>query len=171
MLFAPIHVIFLELIMGPTCSIIYENEPLDEKYLKNPSDSSNKNLLRGSELWLTVLQGLMITTGCIVAGYFAKNAGGSEENIRAYIFSTLIFSNIFLTLVNRSFKENIFKTIQIKNRLIPIIIGISALLLLLINYIPFLSAIFMVTQLTPQELLLPLMVGLISTLWIEVFKK
>ncbi len=171
MLFAPIHVIFLELIMGPTCSIIYENEPLDEKYLKNPSDSSNKNLLRGSELWLTVLQGLMITTGCIVAGYFAKNAGGSEENIRAYIFSTLMFSNIFLTLVNRSFKENIFKTIQIKNRLIPIIIGISALLLLLINYIPFLSAIFMVTQLTPQELLLPLMVGLISTLWIEVFKK
>lgn len=171
MLFAPIHVIFLELIMGPTCSIIYENEPLDEKYLKNPSDSSSKNLLKGSELWLTVLQGLMITAGCIVAGYFAQNAGGSEENIRAYIFSTLIFSNIFLTLVNRSFKENILKTIQIKNRLIPIIIGISAVLLLLINYIPFLSTIFMVNQLTPQELLLPLLVGLISTLWIELFKK
>ena len=157
--------------MGPTCSIIYENEPLDEKYLKNPSDSSSKNLLKGSELWLTILQGLMITTGCIVAGYFAKTAGGNEENIRAYIFSTLIFSNIFLTLVNRSFKENIFKTIQIKNRLIPIIIGISAVLLLLINYIPFLSVIFMVSQLAPQELLLPLMVGLISTLWIEFFKK
>ncbi len=171
MLFTPIHVIFLELIMGPTCSIIYENEPLAEKYLSKPSDSSNKNLLKKSELWLTILQGLIITLGCVVAGYFAKTKGGGEENIRAYVFSTLIFSNIFLTLVNRSFKVNILKTIQIKNRLIPLIIGISSLLLLLINYIPFLNTIFMINRLTPKEFLLPLIIGLISTLWIELFKK
>lgn len=171
MLFTPIHVIFLELIMGPTCSIIYENEPLSEKSLMKPSDASSKNLLKMSELWLTILQGIVITTGCVVAGYLAKTSGGVEETIRAYVFSTLIFSNIFLTLVNRSFTENILKTISIKNRLVPLIIGISLLLLLLINYLPFLNNIFKVAQLTPREFLWPLLIGMISTLWIEPFKK
>ena len=171
MLFTPIHVIFFEIIMGPTCSIIYENEPVDVKSLAKPSDSSNKNLLKQSELWLTVLQGLIITTGCVIAGYYAKFQGGEEEYIRAYVFSTLIFSNIFLTLVNRSFRENILKTIQLRNRLIPLIIGISVILLLLINYIPFLNDIFMISRLSPKEFLIPLIIGLLSTIWIELFKK
>ena len=171
MLFAPIHVIFLELIMGPTCSIIYENEPLPEESLMKPSDTSDKNLLKQSELWLTIVQGFIITAGCVVAGYIAQSSGGGEETIRAYVFSTLLFSNIFLTLVNRSFTENILKTIRLKNRLIPLIIGISVLLLLLINYLPFLNDIFKVDQLTPSELIWPLLIGFISTLWIEFFKK
>lgn len=171
MLFTPIHVIFFELIMGPTCSIIYESEPLPEKSLMKPSDNSNKNLLKRSELWLTILQGLMITIGCVVAGYLAKTSGGGEETIRAYVFSTLIFSNICLTLVNRSFSENILKTILLKNRLIPMIIVISLLLLGLINYLPLLNTIFKVAQLSPREFFWPLVIALISTLWIEFFKQ
>ncbi len=171
MLFAPIHVIFLELIMGPTCSIIYENEPLPEESLMKPSDTSDKNLLKQSELWLTIVQGLIITAGCVIAGYIAQTSGGGEETIRAYVFSTLLFSNIFLTLVNRSFTENILKTIRLKNRLIPLIIGISFLLLLIINYLPFLNDIFKVDQLTAKELIWPLLIGFISTMWIEFFKR
>lgn len=171
MLFTPIHVIFLELIMGPTCSIIYENEPMRKSSLLKPLDNSSKNLFTPSELWLTILQGLILTAGCVFAGYLAKTTAGGEENIRAYVFGTLIISNIFLTLVNRSFKENILKTIRIKNPFIPIIIGISILLLAMINYIPFLNSIFKVNSLAFQELLLIIVVGLISTLWIELFKK
>lgn len=171
MLFTPIHVIFLELIMGPTCSIIYENEPMRQSSLLKPLDNSSKNLLKQSELWLTILQGVIITIGCLIAGYIAQVNGGGEEIIRGYIFSTLIISNIFLTLANRSFKENIFKTIQIKNRYIPIIIGISVSLLLLINFVPFLNTIFMVNSLGFQELVIIIAIGLISTLWIEFFKK
>lgn len=170
MLFTPIHVIFLELIMGPTCSIIYENEPLDNKKLLTPSDSSNKYLINNSELFLTIIQGLLITVGCLLAGYVSKISGGGEESIRAFIFNTLLFSNIFLTLANRSFQENILKTIKIRNRYIPIIIGISVLFLLTINYIPFLNVIFMVEVIPIQNLMIPIFIGLISTLWVEFFK-
>lgn len=170
MLFTPIHVIFLELIMGPTCSIIYENEPAHEKSLLKPSDASNKNLLRLFELWITVIQGLIITAGCIFAGFIAGNSGG-EETIRAYVFSTLIFSNMFLTLSNRSFSKHIFKTLQIKNRLIPVILGISLILLILINYLPLLSTLFKIEQLEISEFFWPMVIAMISTLWIEPFKK
>jgi Ca2+-transporting ATPase len=171
MLFTPIHVIFLELIMGPTCSIIYENEPLPEESLMEPTGTSNKNLLKQSELWITILQGLMLTMGCIVAAFISKTNDGSEETIRAYVFATLIISNIFLTLVNRSFSENILKTIRLKNRFIPLIIGISIILLLLINYFPLLNKIFNLKPLTLQEFFWPFVIAFISTLWIEPFKK
>jgi Ca2+-transporting ATPase len=171
MLFTPIHVIFLELIMGPTCSIIYENEPSHEKSLMKPTDTSNKTLLERPELWITILQGLIITMGCVVAGFLAKTHEGDAETIRSYVFFTLIISNIFLTLVNRSFSENILKTIRLKNRFIPLIIGISILLLLLINYFPILNKIFNLKSLTLQEFFWPFVIAFISTLWIEPFKK
>jgi Ca2+-transporting ATPase len=171
MLFTPIHVIFFELIMGPTCSIIYENEPISEKNLLKTIDSSGKNLLIGSELSLTIFQGLMITGGCVLAGYYAFNIGSNPETVRTYVFSTLIFANIFLTLANRSFKENIFKTIKIKNRLIPVIISISLILLLLINFLPFLNLVFKINSLNLVNFIVPMVIGMISTLWIEFFKK
>ncbi len=171
MLFTPIHVIFLELIMGPTCSIIYENEPLKEKSLLKPSESKNKNLLRGDETRITVIQGLVITAGCILAGYLAVWKGGGDEYIRTYVFTTLIFSNIFLTLANRSFTENIFQTLKIKNPLIPIIIGISLIILLLINFLPFMNTLFMTVPLSPSDFLWAIIISLISTLWIEFIKK
>jgi Ca2+-transporting ATPase len=170
MLFAPVHVIFLELIMGPTCSIIYENEPYDERYLTQPSQSSNDRLFNPSELRITILQGLVITIGCLLAGYFAFNEGKNNESVRAYIFSTLIFSNIFLTLVNRSFRTHIWHTLKRKNKLIPIIIMISTFLLLMIHYILFLNGVFMIQSLTFAELSVPLLFGAVSTLWIEFFK-
>lgn len=170
MLFAPVHVIFLELIMGPTCSIIYENEPYDEKYLGQPSLSSQTQLFKASELRITILQGLLITLGCLIAGYYAFESGGDHETIRSYVFSTLLISNIFLTLVNRSFRKKIWQTIRRKNPLIPIIIGISVIMLGLIHLIPFLNKVFMIQPLTILELTVPLLLAAICTTWIEFFK-
>ena len=170
MLFAPVHVIFLELIMGPTCSIIYENEPTIEQDLKQPIELGNKNLLKSTQLWVTILQGIVITLGCLIAGYYADSKGFDEFTIRTYIFTTLVFSNIFLTLVNRSFSHTIIQTIQRKNKLIPLIISISVVLLLLILYTPTLNQLFNVSSLTLNEFYPLLVIAFISTIWIEPFK-
>ena len=170
MLFAPVHVIFLELIMGPTCSIIYENEPTIERDLKQPVRFGSNNLLKSSQLWITILQGIVITLGCLIAGYYGKTNGLDEFAIRTYIFTTLVFSNIFLTLVNRSFSHTIIQTIQRRNKLIPLIISISVVLLLLILYTPALNQLFDVSSLTLKEFYPLLVIAFISTIWIEPFK-
>ena len=170
MLFSPIHVIFLELIMGPTCSIIYENEPTPQRDLMKPA-SPNQNLMEISQLRLTVLQGLLITVGCVLIGYYGFYTGVDELKLRTYMFSTLIFSNIFLTLFNRSFTSSVLQTMQRKNNLIPIIIGISMALLLIILYTPVSNKLFGVVPLTISEFLLCLFVAFISTSWIELIKK
>lgn len=170
MLFTPVHVIFLELIMGPTCSIIYENEPANLKELTKPIAQNQKGLFKHKELMLTIVQGLAITLGCILTGYFAMRSGYGATQMRTYVFSTLIFSNIFLTLVNRSFTQSIFETIRMKNRLVPMIVFISLGLLLLIVYLPFAQSVFEVSPIVPIAFLLPLTIAFVATFWIELLK-
>ncbi|HAY35202.1 MAG TPA: cation-translocating P-type ATPase [Ignavibacteria bacterium] len=169
-LFTPIHVIFLELIMGPTCSIIYENEPAQKDELMKPADSANKNLLKTSQLLITIVQGLMITLGCVLIGFYGSYMEFDDVKIRTLIFSTLIISNIFLTLLNRSFTNTIFVTIRRKNKLIPLIISLSLLFLLLILNVPFLNNLFDMSPLKADEFLLPVMTAFASTFWIEPIK-
>ncbi|MBK8983080.1 MAG: cation-translocating P-type ATPase [Ignavibacteria bacterium] len=169
-LFTPIHVIFLELIMGPTCSIIYENEPPQKEELMKPADSANNNLLRTSQLVITIIQGLMITLGCVLIGLYGNYMEYDDVKIRTLIFTTLIISNIFLTLLNRSFTKTIFETIRRKNKLIPFIIFLSLMLLLLILNIPFLNDLFEMSPLRADEFLLPVLTAFFSTFWIEPIK-
>ena len=170
LLFSPIHVIFLELIMGPTCSIIYENEAVPERYLRSPKKTGNVKFLEWSELWITCLQGLVITLACVMAGYFAGKSGLDEFKIRSYVFTTLIFSNVFLTLVNRSFVTNIFNTITWRNNLIPLIVFLAVFLLLVILNVPAVAALFKVAPLQLQEYGYLILLAFIATFWIEPFK-
>ncbi|MBK7342705.1 MAG: cation-translocating P-type ATPase [Saprospiraceae bacterium] len=170
MLFAPIHVIFLELIMGPTCSIIYENEPIRQATRIRPADSVRKNLLTQPELMLTILQGVLITLACVLAGYWTARQGGSETMIRTSVFSTLILSNIFLTLANRSFTVTIKETIRWSNTLIPWIIGASLMIWLSMLYVPYISNIFQLSPPHPSDLIIPFILALAGTLWVEIWK-
>ena len=116
-LFSPVHVIFLELIMGPTCSIIYENEPIDPNAMMLPPRKMRNTFFTARQLWISIfLQGLLITLGCMGMGYIFMS-GGDAGMVRTVIFITLLFSNIFLTLVNRSFEFPVWVTMRYKTTL------------------------------------------------------
>ena len=166
--FTPIHVIFLELIMGPTCSIFFEREPVEASYL-NAVNPGAKSLFNRNELLITVLQGLMITAGTLGLYYFFMRQS-SLEVTRAMVFNTLLFSNIFLTFTNRSFRENIIKTIRYKNNLAPYILIISLAFLALINLVPAVRQLFGLSILSLQEFIICFCVGLVSVTWFELYK-
>lgn len=112
--FSPIHVIFLELIMGPTCSIIFEREPIEaDSMLKQPR-KMNTSFFSFRELSLSIIQGLIITMACLSLGYYFMANNSNETFVRTIIYTTLIFSNLFLTLVNRSFQYSVFTTLRYK---------------------------------------------------------
>src|SRR5690606_16848807 len=99
-IFTPVHIIFLELIMGPTCSIVYENEPLEEKSMEQPPRKTTDTFLTWRELSISILQGLAITAGVLAVYQYAVSSGLNEDTTRTMVFTTLIAANIFLTLVN-----------------------------------------------------------------------
>jgi len=169
-IFSPVHVIFLELIMGPTCSIIYENEPMEPGTMQRPPRKAGATFLSLRQLTVSILQGLMITAGCLGIGYYYMQQGGGETVVRTVIFITLLFSNIFLTLVNRSFFYSVIKTATYKNSLVPIIIGLTLLFMAAFVYVPFVRNLFMLSVLPVSEVAVCIAVAIGGTLWIEVWK-
>ncbi|MDO8993950.1 MAG: HAD-IC family P-type ATPase, partial [Daejeonella sp.] len=137
-IFTPVHVIFLELIMGPTCSIIFENEPIEPDSMNKAPRKLSTSFFSFNELSMSIMQGLVITGVCLGLGYYYMENEHTIAEVRTIIYSTLILSNIFLTLSNRSFYYSVLTTIQYKNILIPLILSASLIILLLsIYFTPF----------------------------------
>lgn len=169
-IFTPLHVIFLELIMGPTCSIIYENEPLEKNMMNQPPRPFTSTFFNWSELGTSIIQGLAITGGLLVIYQYAYHQYHEEMITRTMVFTTLIVANICLTLVNRSFYYSVLSTMRYRNNLVPAIISMTLLLTSGFIYMKPLSAFFKFTSLQADQLLISVVVGATSVLWYEVVK-
>ncbi|WP_300485815.1 cation-translocating P-type ATPase [Flavobacterium sp.] len=169
-IFSPVHVIFLELIMGPTCSIIYENEPMEANSMNRKPRPFSSTFFNWKELFTSIIQGLGITAGIIVVYQFAVHNGYSENATRTLVFTTLIIANIFLTLVNRSFYYSVIRTLRYKNNMITGIILLTLVLLGMMLFIPPLTSFFEFEKLPLQSLALSSAVGFLSVIWFELVK-
>jgi Ca2+-transporting ATPase len=125
-IFSPVHIIFLELIMGPTCSIVFENEPVEPHLMKLKPRNASSSFFSGSDMLLSVLYGLAITACCLGLGFYLFEVDHfSEGETRSAIYATLIFSNLFLTLSVRTKHYSFFANLFRANNLIPIVFAIS----------------------------------------------
>ncbi|SDF41288.1 cation-translocating P-type ATPase [Cellulophaga baltica] len=169
-IFSPTHVILLELIMGPTCSIIYENEPLEKNTMLQKPRLLTDTFFKLKELLTSIIQGLAITVGTLAIYQYGIHTDYSEDTTRTMVFLVLIIANIGLTLVNRSFYYSILTTLKYKNNLVPLIIGITVLITAALLFIPPFTRFFQFSTLTILQVLGAILTGLISVLWYELVK-
>ena len=169
-IFSPVHIIFLELIMGPTCSIIYENEPMEKNTMLQKPRPFTSNFFNWKELTTSIIQGLFITAGSLGIYQYAVNQGLNETITRTMVFAVLISANIFLTLVNRSFYYSVFTTMKYKNNLVLLIILLTIAITVSLFYIPVFSSFFLFSPLQVPELLLCIGTGFASVIWYEIIK-
>ena len=169
-IFTPVHVILLELIMGPTCSIIYENEPMEKNTMIQKPRPFSKTFFSWRELTTSVIQGLAITAGTLTVYQIAVSNHLNENTTRAMVFTTLIAANIFLTLVNRSFYFSALTTLKYKNNLVGLIIGITIALTGVLLYLDPFTAFFQFESLTSDQLWISIGIGFISVTWYELVK-
>ena len=169
-IFSPIHVIFLEIIMGPTCSIIYENEPLEKNTMSQKPKALTATFFKWSELSISIIQGLVISAGTLFVYQYSVINGYSEELTRTMTFTVLIGANIFLTLINRSFYYSILTTLKYRNNLVLIIIFITISLVGLMLYIKPLTSFFNFETLNVLQLLTCIAISFVSVIWFEIIK-
>jgi Ca2+-transporting ATPase len=167
---SPVHVIFLELIMGPTCSIIYENEPMEKNAMARQPRAFTKTFFSTRELGTSIVQGLVISIGTLAVYQFSVNQGNNEAVTRTMIFVTLISANIFLTIVNRSFYYSILTTLTYKNNLLLTIICITVALTGALLYIPALNNFFEFERIDGRQLAVAATTGYVSVIWFEIVK-
>jgi len=169
-IFSPLHVILLELVMGPTCSIIYENEPAEANTMQRGPRPLTSTFFNIKELIISILQGIAITFGVLSIYQWSVHNQWDENSTRSLVFLTLMTANVVLTLVNRSFYYSLLVTLRYKNVLIPIIVGITVFLVALLFVIPSLRYLFSFELITFFQLITCVSIGSVSVLWFEGVK-
>ncbi len=169
-IFSPIHIIFLEIIMGPTCSVIYENEPMEKNTMFQKPKALTTTFFNWKELSISIIQGLMITAGVLFVYQYSVMNGYNEALTRTMTFTVLITANIFLTLINRSFYYSILTTLKYKNNMVLFIIFITIAIVGLILFVKPLTTFFEFETLNSLQLLTCIGIGFISVIWFEIIK-
>ncbi|MDO9037529.1 MAG: cation-translocating P-type ATPase C-terminal domain-containing protein, partial [Lutibacter sp.] len=124
----------------------------------------------GKELMTSIIQGLAITVGVLFIYQYAVNQGFNIAIVRTMVFTALIASNIFLTLVNRSFYYSIFTVMKYKNNLVLLIIGITVFTSGLLVYVTPLANFFKFESLNTMQLLISIAIGFLAVIWYEAVK-
>ncbi len=166
----PAHVVFLELIIDPACSIVFESEPAEENVMKRPPRDPNESVFGKTLILLSFLQGFF--TFLVVLGVFkiALYIGQGETGARTLSFASLIVANICLILTNRSWSKGIIASFTATNRsLVWVIAGAMAFLCLAI-YVPFIQKIFHFGVLHTIDIVICLAAGVWSVVWFELIK-
>jgi len=156
--------------MGPTCSIIYENEPMEKNTMSQKPRALSNTFFNWKELTTSIIQGLMITVGTLTAYQYAVHQFLDEATTRTIVFTVLIAANIILTLVNRSFYYSFFTTLKYKNNLVLLIILITIAITGFLIFVPVLTQFFGFAQLTLIQILIAIGIGSCTVIWYELIK-
>lgn len=167
----PVHIVLLELIIDPTCSIVFEGEEAEPYIMDQPPRSPNEPLLTKVMAVKVILQGLVMFAAAFVPFHYLVDSGISVEIARSFSLMTLIVSNVVLVLVNRSNTQYLYKVFKEPTNKARLYINSLALVMIFaIVYIPGLQSIFKTAAMEPAMLLVSLLLGVIATGWWEVVK-
>ena len=169
-IFAPVHILFLELIIDPACSIVFEAEPEEVDVMRHPPRLAGKPLFGTRVVAVSLLQGLSILLILVGVYFAALSLDRGEGEARALTFTTLVVANLALIFANRSWSRTILDTLRSPNPALWWVTGSAIAFLLLALFVPGLRGVFHFARLHAADLALCLAAGGISILWFEGLK-
>ncbi len=165
----PLHIAFLELVIDPACSLVFEDEPSEADVMQRPPRDASAALLAGTALWLALLQGAGVLLVVLAASAWGVERM-SENAARTFAFVTLVSANLALIFSNRSATASLWALMFRRNRTLWLVTGLTLALLALVLYVPALAQLFLFGTLAPPELMLALALGMAAVFWFEAIK-
>lgn len=166
----PVHIVFLELIIDPTCSIVFEAEKEEDNIMNRPPRHKDERLFTKKTLFLSLLQGVVVLGIVLLVYLNALYRGLGEEEVRTLTFTTIVIANLLLILTNRSWSETIIRTIRTPNKAMGWVFAGTTISLMLILFVPALMDLFRFAPVPASDLLICVLAGGVSVLWFEVYK-
>jgi Ca2+-transporting ATPase len=170
MILFPVHIVFLELIIDPACSVVFEAEPAEKDAMRRPPRSPKERLFSRRSLVASAIQGLAAFG--IMFGVFqaALALGQSFAEARTLSFITLIVSNLCLILSNRSWSQSMISSLKVPNTALLWVVGGAVAFLALVVYVPGLRGLFHFAPMHPVDLTIALAAGTVGVVWFELVK-
>jgi Ca2+-transporting ATPase len=165
----PAHIAFLELIIDPACSTVFEAEPEEKNIMDRPPRSLKERLFGRKNFFYSFLQGLSVLAAVVfVFLWFYQGNPANDDQARTLSFATLVIANILLILVNLSGSSSVIKTLRRKNKAFWFVMTGALLSLVCIVVIPPLQNLFHFSPISPTDFILAAFVGFIAVIWFKV---
>jgi P-type Ca2+ transporter type 2C len=171
LVFWPLHIAFLEMVIDPVCSIVFEAEGEETDTMRRPPRHPSAPLFTASFVVWSLLQGALVLA--LVAGLFVMALRQSlpEPDARALAFAALVATNLGLVLVNRSLGASVFTTLARPNAALWWVVAATAAILTGVILFPPARELFHFGPLHGDDIVVALACGLASLLLLELAKK
>jgi len=167
---APVHIVFLELIIDPACSIVFEAEPEEAGAMERPPRRPDAPLFSLRTLLLSLLQGATVFLAVAAVYALSLQRGLGIDEARALTFTTLVIGNLGLILINRSWSSTLLASLRIRNTALWKVVGGTLGFLACVLYVPGLRNMFGFAYLHAGDVLLAFAASAAGVAWFEWFK-
>jgi len=171
LILGPVHIAFLELIIDPSCSIVFEAEEEEADIMRRRPRSSSESLFQRRFIWTSLLQGAGMLAVSLAIFAVAYSRGQGETDARALTFTSLVLMNLALIATDRSRSLSVWKNLRRPNPAMWWVTGSALLLLALVLYVPWLRSLFHFSTLHPGDIALCFGAGVAGGVWFEAVKK
>ncbi|MFA5211556.1 MAG: cation-translocating P-type ATPase [Patescibacteria group bacterium] len=166
----PAHIAFLELIIDPACSTVFESEKEVEGIMKKSPRNIQQSMFNFKTVAINMLQGLTVLIVSFALYFFIIKLGRGEIEARSFAFASLVLSNLMLIVTNLSWSQNFFQILRSANRILFSVIFGAIFCLIAVLYVPFLSGLFHLAPLHLNDFILIFLAMSISLVWFEILK-
>jgi Ca2+-transporting ATPase len=166
----PVHIVFLELIIDPACSVVFESEEEEKDIMRRLPRKKSSSLFSKRLFVLSFLQGLFSLAVVALVFQVSLWLGETVGAARTLAFFTLIVSNLCLILTNRSWSRSIIASLMVKNKALLWVGSGAVLFLWLVVYVPFFRKSFHFEILHGIDIFIALAAGILSVMWFELVK-
>ena len=170
-LLLPIHVVLLELIIDPTCSVVFERLPAEKDVMERGPRSPKTSILNKQLVIRSLIQGMLIFLAAFLPYFFLLQSGCAVETARSFSLLVLIFSNLFIVFINHSELSPAYDLLlRVRDSFITGLSLLIAAVILLVIYLPGLNAVAETAPLSLSMLLSGLGAAIVATFWREIPK-
>jgi Ca2+-transporting ATPase len=166
----PLHVVFLEFVIDPACSLVFEAERGDPHAMERPPRPVNERLFTRASLTIGVLLGLSVLAAVAGVLGWAHASGRGDEAARAMAFVTLVAGNVALIFANRSHALTILEMHARENIALVWVVASTAAALVAVVYVPVAARLFGFAALSAADFGAAAAFGLCSVLWYDFYK-
>ena len=169
-LFGPVHIAFLEMVIDPVCTLVFEAETEEDDVMRRPPRAPNEPLFPGHLIGWSLLQGGLAFALVAVIFLVVLGRGMPEAEVRALTFFSLVLTIVSLIFVNRSFSTSLITALHRRNPALAWVLVVVTTMLGLTLLWPFASDLFRFGPLHLDDLAVTLSAGVLVLFLLEVFK-
>ena len=137
LIFGPLHIAFLEMVIDPVCSVVFEAEPAEPDLMRRPPRAASSHLFSRSLVVWCLLQGVIASIALTLTYWLALRRGLPESDARTITFFSLVLIDLGLVVVNRSFGTLVLRGLRTGNRAFWWVSGVTlALLAVVVLWLP-----------------------------------